>query len=274
MEPMAARPDPPRGRRRAALVALAGAAGALALVAVAPALDAGESGARELRPDLVVLVPYDLEVTRAGDRWRLGFASAASNIGSGPLVVQGRRRPGAPTMAAVQELRRSDGSVRGVPGAGRLRYVTSPDHAHWHLTPFMRYELRPVGAPAARPLRDRKTGFCLGDRYDTKLDLPGRAPKRVFNSRCGLRDPGRLGLRQGISVGWGDDYDPTLEGQFVDVTGLAPGRYVLVHRVNESGALVEARTDNNASSLLVRLDVVGGRPVVRPLQGCPGRETC
>ena len=271
---MASPEDPPRQRRRAALVALAGAAGALALVAVASALDARTGRAAELRPDLVVLVPYELEVTRAAGRWRLGFASAASNVGAGPLVIQGRRRPGAATMAAVQEVLLADGSTLEVPGAGRLRYVTSPDHAHWHLTPFMRYELRPAGRPDAPPLRDRKTGFCLGDRYDTRLDLPGREPARVFTSRCGLRDPARLGLRQGISVGWGDDYDPTLEGQFIDVSGLPAGRYVLVHRVNASGVLAESRRDNNASALLLRLDLVGGRPVVRPLRECPGRETC
>jgi hypothetical protein len=261
---------------RAALLGAAGAIGALAMVVVLlgiGGLQEGEGEGEDLLPDLIVKVPYELELTKAGGRWRLGFASASSNVGAGPLVVQGRRRPEAATMATVQEIRLSDGSVRETRGAGRLRYVVAPDHSHWHFVPFMRYELRPA-ASGGSVLRDRKTGFCLGDRYDTNLVLPGKPPENVFTSRCGLRSPTRLGIREGISVGYGDDYDPTLEGQYVDVTGLAAGRYLLVHRVNETQALQESRYDNNASSLEIRLRWRNGRPSVEQLRRCPGRDGC
>jgi hypothetical protein len=75
-------------------------------------------------------------------------------------------------------------------------------------------------------------------------------------------------------VGYGDDYDPTLEGQYVDVTGLAAGRYLLVHRVNETQALHESRYDNNASSLEIRLRWRNGRPSVEQLRRCAGRDGC
>jgi hypothetical protein len=68
------------------------------------------------------------------------------------------------------------GSKRG--GVGALRYVRSSDHAHWHLLPFERYELRLPGA-AASALRHAKTGFCLGDRYDAKRNLEGKPRKKV-----------------------------------------------------------------------------------------------
>jgi len=259
---------------RAALLALGGAVGAVAFVAMLVGVGGRlEGDGDDLLPDLVVKVPYELELTQAGKRWRLGFASASSNLGAGPLIVQGRRRPGATTMKTVQEIRRIDGSTREVRGAGQLRYVVSPDHEHWHFVPFMRYELRRASG-AGPVLRDRKTGFCLGDRYDTNRALPGKPENHAFVSRCGLRSPGRLGMREGISVGYGDDYNPTLEGQYVDVTGVPAGRYVLVHRVNETGALQESRTDNNASSLLIRLSWSGGRPSVEQLRRCRGTEAC
>ena len=259
---------------RTALLALGGTLGAVAVVAVLVGIGGRlEGDGEELLPDLVVKVPYDLELTQAGKRWRLGFASASSNLGAGPLIVQGRRRPGATTMATVQEIRRSDGSTREVRGAGRLRYVVSPDHEHWHFVPFMRYELR-TASGAGPVLRDRKTGFCLGDRYDTLEALPGKPAIRAYGGRCGLRSPGRLGVREGISVGYGDDYHATLEGQYVDVTGVPAGRYVLVHSVNETGALEESRADNNASSLLLRLTWRGGRPSVEQLRRCPGTDAC
>jgi Lysyl oxidase len=252
-------------------------AGTLGAVAVAVLVGLGGRGqddsSPQLLPDLVVRAPYGLEITHAGGRARLGFESAASNFGAGPLVVQGHRRPGASTMAAVQEIALADGGAAEVEGVGRLRYVVSSDHDHWHFLPFMRYELRPTGRPGA-VLRDRKTGFCLGDRFDAETALPNKPDSARFISRCGRGSRGRLGVRQGISVGYGDDYKATLEGQFVDVTGLPAGLYVLVHRVNEGRRLQESSYDNNASSTLVRLERVAGNLVVSSLRRCSGRETC
>ena len=42
-------------------------------------------------------------------------------------------------------------------------------------------------------------------------------------------------------MGYGDDYAATLEGQYLRLTGLASGRYVLVHRVNVECRLRELR---------------------------------
>ena len=82
-------------------------------------------------------------------------------------------------------------------------------------------------------------------------------------------------MTEGISVGYGDDYAPVLEGQYLDVTAVPDGRYVLVHRADEERWLVEARYDNNASSVLLRLAHDGrGARTVRVLARCPQRDTC
>ncbi len=280
-------------RALAPLVALSFALGLVALVAVGLALgehDASlgvapsESSERgrpvqaELLPDLDQEAPSKLvvtEATRAGlPVHRLGFASAVVNIGSGPLIVDGSRRAfRAGPMRADQIVRRADGSTRVVPGVATLRYVRSADHAHWHLVPFERYELRRVGTSASA-VRDVKTGFCLGDRYDSKRSLPGKPPEKVFRGRCGLRSPHLLRVRQGISVGYGDDYDPTLEGQYVELTGLPGGRYVLVHKVNGDRRLLERDYSNNAASLLLQLGWQGGQPVIETLRVCAASAQC
>jgi hypothetical protein len=77
-------------------------------------------------------------------------------------------------------------------------------------------------------------------------------------------------VREGISVGYGDDYPPFLEGQSIDVTGLEPGRYVLVHLVNENHALRESDHGDDAASVLLELDP----PRVRILERCPDRPAC
>jgi hypothetical protein len=265
-----ARRPPGRGptARAQALVALGAALAALA----------GPAAAAERLPDLEQEVPRDLGVRAvrgdAGVIHLLGFRSAVRNVGDGPLIVHGARRNRAePLMRARQVVRLTGGGSVELGGAGRLRYVTSPDHAHWHLSPFQRYRLVREG-DGAEVARDRKSGFCLGDRYPAEASLPAAPPREVFRSRCGLGAPRLLGLRQGISVGYGDDYASYLEGQSLRLTGLPAGRYALVHRVNENGLLRESRGDNNAASVLLTLSWRAGRPSVAVVRRCPGSERC
>jgi hypothetical protein len=246
-----------------ALVApLVVAAGAYALT---PGADAGTP----LLPDLDQEAPAQLVVTRAAGEYRLGFRSAVRNLGAGPLMITGHRPDRSlDTMVADQVLEQADGPSRVVGGLGRLRYVVSPDHRHWHLLGFERYSLERPGGQVV--VRDRKTGFCLGDRYQAAATA---APRR-WTSRCGLGQPARLGIEEGISVGRGDAYTANLEGQYLPLDGLRNGTYTLVHRVNADGRLREQRTDNNASSLRLSLRWRRGVPRVRVLAICEDRADC
>ena len=256
-----------------AAVALCGAA-----IAAAPGDTPPATPDSARLPDLDQELPWDLEVTSTGPptarEHRLGFASAVSNIGDGPLIVEGRRARDADTMVADQLIERPGSAMAVVEGVGRLRYVRSQDHQHWHLLGFERYELRRVGG-GTTPVTDRKTGFCLGDRYRTQgRVLPTRAPAPRYTSRCGLGATGRLRLVEGISVGYGDDYPANLEGQSLPLTGLPAGRYVLDHRVNVLRRLRETDYDNNASSLLLSLRWRAGTPRIRVLRRCPDIAHC
>jgi hypothetical protein len=230
-------------------------------------------------PDLRQEVPSTLVLTRAGTaerpEYRLGFRSAVSNVGDGPLVIDGHRAGvDRGTMVADQVIYRQGGPRQTVPGVGRLRYVVSPDHRHWHLLRFQRYELRRPGSTEAL-VTDRKTGFCLGDRYAVAAaPLPHRASHPAFASRCGLEQTQLLGIREGISVGYGDDYAANLEGQYLPITGLPDGRYVLVHRVNVDRTIRETSYRNDAASVLFALRWRGGAPRIRILARCPDTARC
>lgn len=232
----------------------------------------------ERLPDLDQAVPKDVVITLASVRGRtvhrLGFSSAVSNVGEGPLIIQAHRPSTADgTMVADQLVEQQDGPPSVVPRVGRLRYVISPDHRHWHLLWFDRYELRPAGRRAAA-VRDRKTGFCLGDRYASRTPPPGAPEEPVYTGNCGRGWPRLLGLTKGISVGWGDNYVANLEGQFLPIDGLPSGRYVLVHRANEHRRLRELDYRNNAASLLLRLRWRDGAPHVHVLRACPASARC
>jgi hypothetical protein len=187
----------------------------------------------ELLPDLDQVPPAAISIDVRDGRERLVFASAVENVGVGPLLLSGRRASAAEAeMTVRQVVHKVDRTATTHVLEARLRFVVSESHRHWHLVGFERYELRTSDGKTVG--RDRKTGFCLGDRYDAHSDsrIPGEPPRAVWTQECGRGQRGRLRIREGLSPGFGDDYVPLLEGQFIDVTGLPPGRYVLIHRVN------------------------------------------
>jgi Lysyl oxidase len=250
-----------------------------AVVLMTAGLTGAAAGGPERLPDLDQATPSELVITRAGPRsrpvFRLGFRSAVGNVGDGPLVINGHRS-GLDTaeMSADQLIERDGAPQEVVPGVGELRFLVSPDHRHWHLLRFERYELRRAGRGQAA-VSDRKTGFCLGDRYAVRSrSLPAAPAEPVYTSRCGLADPGLVGIQEGISVGYGDDYAANLEGQYLPLTGLPAGRYVLVHRVNRNRRLRELDYTSNAASLLLELRWRHRRPEVRILRKCPDTDRC
>jgi hypothetical protein len=255
------------------------AALALALAAAAPEPALGS----DLLPDLDQEMPANLQVTTdqsgAIPRFHLGFDSAVDNRGAGPLVISGHRASqDQPEMVADQVVQESDGSTRTIADIGRLRYVYSADHQHWHYLGFDHYELRRA-ADYKFMAPDQKTGFCLGDRYDTDstTQLPGEPAQPYYTDYCGRMHTELLSLVEGISVGYGDVYYANLEGQFVDLTGVPAGEYYVVHRVNANRALAESDYSNDAASVLIQLSWPGGTsaaPSVKVLKGCPATDSC
>jgi hypothetical protein len=267
--------------RRGSALALAGFA-VLAIIVAGGVLmgsGRGDGAPNDLLPNLDAAAPDELsgrDTTGPRPRFFLGFESAAGNTGLGPLVVDGSRaNRSVPTMKLTQLIDRSDGSKRRAPVAAQLRYVTSPSHAHWHLLGFMRYELR--DGLGRRVVGDRKTGFCLGDRYRLPQRVVGASTEFVYTDECGRSQPRLLKVREGISIGFGDNYKPHLEGQELEVTGLAAGRYVLVHRVNPQRVLRETNYADNASSLAFDLSWPRGEqrsPRIDVVARCPDKATC
>jgi len=250
----------------------------LAAALIAPAAVAAHEPS-DIAPDLDQLVPSGLVIDKLRidglPRFRLGFSSAAANVGAGPLTLHGyRESEAAPTMRVDQLVDRSDGPRRLVRDVGEMSYVVHPDHKHWHLLGFERYELRDASGTQSLGT-DRKTGFCLGDRYaipDSET-LPGFSPAPLQGDTCGLGRPDLTSLFAGISVGWADRYAPQIEGQYIDITSVRTGNYVLVHRLNTDSRIVESDFTNNASS--VRFSLRWNRqPRIKIIRRCPDSAMC
>ena len=229
-----------------------------------------------LLPDLDQRAPSELVVraTPAG-RFVLGFTSATDNLGLGPMWLRGRRSaPGRP-MVVEQLVRHATGGVTTLSSVGVLRYESHPPHRHWHLDDFVRYELRTLDGRVV--VRDRKTGFCLIDRWGLARGLRGRRPPPPrFLGDCATLQPDALRVEQGSSVGYTDRYPAFFHGQDLRLDGLPAGRYLLVQVANPERRLRELDYGNNAASVLLRLTWPGrvASPRIEVLRRCGATPTC
>lgn len=93
---------------------------------------------------------------------------------------------------------------------------------------------------ASQMIEGRKQGFCV---IDIVRDAPRSGPAKYTSCSS----------NQGISVGWADQYVWRLDGQWIDVTGLPAGSYVLEAEVNAERFYQESDYDNNASAVAVQI---------------------
>jgi hypothetical protein len=233
-----------------------------------------------LLPDLDQRPPLAVSVRWGGSPKQhplLVFTSSVENVGYGPLIVVGHRAGRrSPTMRADQLVQLQGGGFERVGRVGRLRYNVNPSHSHWHLLPFERYELRTLDG--VQIVRDHKSGFCLTSDHRSPLPTLGpAAPQPIKGSDCARDRPRALRLLEGIAVGWGDIYIPAKEGQAIDISGVPPGDYDLVHRVNVGRLLREADYSNDDSSMRIRLlppPTPDGLPGVVVLNTCETGIQC
>lgn len=113
----------------------------------------------------------------------------------------------------------------------------SPCHDHYHFDSYARYELR--AADGTVVASGHKQAFCLLDFYRYPGTMSGGARYTCSN--------------QGIQMGWQDVYGEHLDCQWVDVTAVAPGDYVLRIEVNFLHMLNESDYTNNLAEIPVTI---------------------
>lgn len=126
----------------------------------------------------------------------------------------------------------------GAPSTTNPNFEYSTCHNHYHFNTYANYQLLATDGSVAA--RGHKQAFCLED-IDHANPMTGPAMARYT---CG---------NQGISMGWADIYNSGLDCQWVDVTDVAPGSYVLRITVNEAHLLNESNYDNNVINVPVTI---------------------
>ena len=249
---------------------------ALPLVTVSVEASAAQTqGSTPRIPDLRMGHTQDFKIRTVADGRRLlRFTAIMVNVGAGPFEAHGQRPDtDTPTMAVTQRIYNAAGGYRDVRTPAAM-FFSGDGHDHWHIEDLQRYTLRGLDGQTPDSVRSgAKQGFCVQDFYGWNGTLPG-APERAeyrANHMCGeIPEQEALEVPMGLSVGWSDIYGYYLPKQYVDITGLPPGRYRLYAVANWRGDFEESRERNNYT--WTKIELRGNK--VRVLKEGPSARYC
>jgi hypothetical protein len=181
------------------------------------------------------------------------------NAGPAPLVVDGFRTPGKPTMDAYQYFYDAKGRQVGYTPTGTMVWDPRVGHQHWHFTDFASYRL--MGADKHEIVRSGKEAFCLAntDAIDYTVKNADWQPQNTdLATACGVENS--ISVREELGVGNGDTYSQERPGQSFDISSLPNGTYYIEVIANPDHRLRETSLSNNVT---LRKVILGGTPGAR-----------
>jgi len=228
----------------------------LGVVLLAPIVGGlSATAASQLLPDMRIakLTTIKQDTTTIAGHRLLRYTATIVNVGAGHAEVEGTRPDtSTPTMSVTQRIYDDAGGFTDVPSSTYM-FWAGDGHNHWHLFDMEAGVLTPfsnghqVGTSA-------KEGFHFADGSAFDLSLPN-APQAKQYLACGGKSCNidALSVKEGISVGWGDIYASGIMFQWIDITGVANGKYVLTVTADPHGYFEESDTTNNSASATIRI---------------------
>lgn len=250
---------------------------ALGCVTAAPGSPRPGAKVKVLAPDLVPLPPEQIsgpttevvvplgvdaplivdgcfldERIRKGAQRCLRFDGIVANQGAGPLELAYTLDSTRRMVVAQQRIFKSDGTYRDR-FATRTEY--HPTHLHFHVQDFYVASLWRSSAQGGRTglpvAQGDKSGFCPED--SAPIDARDKDASRYYS--CFTEGERQVGPNQvvGISAGWKDIYGWQLPDQFVEITGVPDGFYVLEIEIDPNNVFVESNEMNNKICVVLEL---------------------
>jgi hypothetical protein len=205
---------------------------------------------------------YPEEIAERGARRCLRFDQVIANVGDGPFELRYRMEGLATEQQLRQRVQASDGSFDEFTVD---TYEFHPAHAHFHYKNFGQAFLHRLNADGTmeKVRESRKNGFCMIDVENTRFGLDdhglpykGEAPRTYYFPRCNApteRDEHGTYMVNGISVGWADVYNWFLADQYIEISGVPDGLYVIETRANPIRTVHETTYDDNNARATIRL---------------------
>lgn len=231
------------------------AAMALALIGFGPVLPVAGAVTARL-PDLAPLAPFDVRLeTSSTGRRLLRFSTVVVNIGVGPFQLYGYdpkdgRAAIGETLPVRQQILQSDGTFKDHVTTATMKWAAD-GHNHWHILDVQWFRIQTLQGTTL--LKTAKTGFCFLDSYPYGSSKP--AAYHSGTSVCQTAPNGKVPM--GVQVRWGDIYRSTVTFQWIDITGLASGDYLIKIVADPpygmGGRFLESNESNNRSWTRIHL---------------------
>jgi hypothetical protein len=123
----------------------------------------------------------------------------------------------------------------GDPTLDPAHFVFQACHNHYHLKGYA--QLRVLDGTGQVVASGKKESFCIADS-----NPPPGGGTQFYH--CAF---------QGLSVGWGDEYGAGTSCQYIDVTGVPPGSYILEVTLNPDRIIAESDYTNNVGRVEITL---------------------
>lgn len=205
---------------------------------------------------------YPEEVAEQGARRCLRFDQVVANFGEGPFELRYRIEGMSRDQQLRQRIYLSDGSFTDT---AVDTYEFHPVHAHFHYKNFAQaflYRIQDDGS-LQEIRQSRKNGFCMIDVENRRFgsDATGRpykgeSPRTYYFPRCNVpseHDGRGAAMVNGISVGWADVYNWFLADQYIEISGVPDGTYVLKTVANPSHTVHETTEQDNVAQVRIHL---------------------
>jgi hypothetical protein len=181
------------------------------------------------------------ETARNGALRCLRFETAVANVGRGPLEIAYRVEP--PATNAYQIVHHAGGTT-----SDRFAVASEfhPTHAHFHFKDFYVTRLWKYGEAGSKPVTSgSKSGFCPEDSGGAQQNY-----SCLTEYRMGPAGPEQV---VGISAGSYDTYRVHLPDQYLEITDVPDGRYVLEIELDPDDNVAETNERDNKVCVVIRL---------------------
>jgi len=210
---------------------------------------------------------FQSETDEDGAHNCLRFDQVIANVGPGPLELGFDAPNDEPVengdeFPVRQRIFASDGSVSDRPaGTVELHGI----HGHFHYSSFATSELwrsnRRGDRLGSAPLRGaQKVSFCIADIRIDAWGKKGDGPRTYYAPDClfpASTDGTIDHFLQGLENGWADVYDWYIPDQYIEVSGVPDGYYLLRFCADPDDSIRESDESNNCLTNHILLSGMG-----------------
>jgi Bacterial Ig domain/Lysyl oxidase len=204
-------------------------------------------------PDMELKVPTNaISIGTTGGVRQLRFTHITWDAGTGPFEIDPTYNSATGTATFTQVIYNSPS-----PGVWAVDHTVPlsvtgvydpPDLYQFPLTSFTLNQVNPDGSLGAVVATSPKKDYCI--TADAFVGGVPNAPNASFIPQGNCTNPTKP---LGWSVGWGDEYDQTDNGQPISLTGVPDGTYILHGVVDPQHLLTESNVTNNVTDTLLQI---------------------